>query len=64
VLEGRASVPGTKTKGNFAEDPPEEANPLALNIEMLEWYSSLFFSIVLRTCFWCNQAYEGKGDNG
>jgi hypothetical protein len=64
VFEGGASVPGAKTKGNFAEDPAEKAYPLALDIEMLEWYSSLIFSIVLRTCFWCSQAYEGKGDNG
>jgi hypothetical protein len=63
VLEGCASVPGAKTKGNFAKDLPEETIPLALDIEIFEWNRSLFFSIVLRICFWCSQAYEGKGDN-
>ena len=56
MLEGCASVPCTKTKGNFAEDLPEDAIPLALDVEILQGYSSVFFSVVLGECLWCSQA--------
>jgi hypothetical protein len=56
MFEGGASVTRAKAKGNFAEDLPEDAISLALDIEIFQRNGSVFFSIVLGECPWCSQA--------